>query len=161
VRLNACQQCGLSEPIWTQINPAHGFQIAVFGVGEPLPDLLAARPAELPDLGEDNLGPPTSLPLDLKQFGTGGDIWVGFSIWLSAMLHTHGDHMVRVKGVVRTPGGRLLLQSVRKVMQAPERIPPDHGGGRSSDDTIVLIGRGIDAERITRSLRRIVKMTSS
>lgn len=162
-KTDASKEADLAQLIATlqKINPAPGFQSAVFGVEAPLSDLPAASPAALPDLDEGALGPPRSLPLDLSQFGTGGDIWVGFSIWLSAMLHTHGDHLVRVKGVVRTPGGRLLLQSVRKVMQAPEQIPPDHGAdGRSSDDTIVLIGRGLDAERITSSLRRAVEMTS-
>ena len=163
-KTDACNEASLAELTATlrQINPAQAFQAAVFGVEQALLDLPPATPAALPALdGDATLPPPTSLPLDLKQFGAGGDIWVGFSIWLSAMLHTHGDHLVRVKGVVRTPGGRLLLQSVRMVMQAPERIPTDHGGDRSSDDTIVLIGRGLDPERITHSLRRSIEMTSS
>ena len=162
-KTDACDKATLAKLVATlrQINPALDLQGAVFGVEQPLPELPLAEAVALPDLDEASTGLPTSLPLNLKQFGTGGDIWVGFSIWLSAMLHTHGDQLVRVKGVVLTPGGRLLLQSVRKVMQAPERIPQGYAtDGRSSDDTIVLIGRGLDAERITQSLRRAVALTT-
>ena len=49
--------------------------------------------------------------------------WTAFSVWLSALLHARGDDVLRVKGVVRTPAGRLLLQSVRKVVQSPEILP--------------------------------------
>ena len=38
------------------------------------------------------------------------------SVWLSALIHVRGDDIVRIKGVVRTPRGRLLLQSVRKIV---------------------------------------------
>ena len=144
-----------------QINPAPEMCISVFGVEEPLPDLPKATPATLPPLADcEDREPLTSLPLNLAEFGNGREIWVGFSIWLSAMLHTHGDRLVRVKGVVRTPAGRLLLQSVRKIMQAPERIPADHGGNeRATDDTIVLIGRGLKTGAIKASLNKTVKMT--
>ena len=78
------------------------------------------------------------------------------------MLHAHGHRLVRVKGVVRTPAGRLLLQSVRKVMQAPERLPAaEDGVERPSDNTIVLIGRGLDRERIETSLRKTIGKTRS
>ena len=49
--------------------------------------------------------------------------WTAFSVWLSALLHARGDDVLRVKGVVRTPAGRLLLQSVRKIVQSPEILP--------------------------------------
>lgn len=58
---------------------------------------------------------------------------------------------MRVKGVVRTPAGRLLLQSVRKVVQAPEVLPPQE---EREDDTIVVIGRGYRGEDLERSLAR-------
>lgn len=160
---DCCEAQAIGDLITTirQINPTPEFHACAFGVEQSLPDLLSTRAVLLPDLGDDD-EPLSSLPLDLDNFGPDGDIWVGFSVWLSAMLHTHGDHMVRVKGVVRTPRGRLLLQSVRKVMQAPEILPdmPEESD-RSSDNTIVLIGRGIDPERIKKSLDHIVTKTKS
>lgn len=151
------QTLGVLLATLKQINPAPEIRACAFGVDEPLPDLSAALPVQLPDLDGQNEEPLSSLPLDLNSYGQGGDNWVGFSVWLSAMLHTHGTRMVRVKGVVRTPRGRLLLQSVRKVMQAPETLPDlPEGDGRSSDNTIVLIGRGLDPERIGTSLHHVI-----
>lgn len=84
--------------------------------------------------------------------------WVAFTLWLSALLHARGDSLVRVKGVVRTPAGRLLIQTVRKVVQSPE-ILPDMTTDRVAfahhrDNVIVFIGRGFCADNLARSLRR-------
>ena len=79
--------------------------------------------------------------------------WTAFSVWLSALLHARGDDVVRVKGVVRTPAGRLLVQSVRKVVQSPEILPARADDGEREDGTIVVIGRGYRGEDLGRSLR--------
>ena len=78
--------------------------------------------------------------------------WTAFTVWLSALLHARGDDVVRVKGVVRTPAGRLLLQSVRKVVQSPEILPPQEDDPGREDNTIVVIGRGYRGEDLRRSL---------
>ena len=51
---------------------------------------------------------------------------------------------------MRTPAGRLLLQSVRKVVQSPE-ILPEQDEARE-DDMIVVIGRGYRGDDLRRSL---------
>lgn len=79
--------------------------------------------------------------------------WTDFAVWLSALLHARGEEIIRVKGVVRTPAGRLLLQSVRRTVQAPE-ILPENGDPVSSDNTIAVIGRGFAPEDLPRSFRR-------
>lgn len=55
-------------------------------------------------------------------------------------------------GVVRTPAGRLLLQSVRRTVQSPEILPEGEHSPGGEDDTIVVIGRGYEAEQLRRSL---------
>lgn len=128
-------------------------------LGEPvalpaLPTSAAAQP--LPPLSDDDTRGaifPTRLILD-------ADIdWSAFAMWLSALLHARGDDLVRVKGVIRTPAGRLLLQTVRKVVQSPE-ILPDQGEGRD-DGAIVFIGRGFRPEDLRKSLRRFAGKTSA
>lgn len=57
---------------------------------------------------------------------------------------------MRVKGVVRTPAGRLLVQTVRKIVQSPEILPEQES---REDNTIVVIGRGYREEDLARSLR--------
>lgn len=125
---------------------------AELGVEVALADLASdARGVALPVLtDEDRRGPilPTqvALPDDLD--------WSAFTLWLSALLHARGDDLVRVKGVVRTPAGRLLLQTVRKVVQSPE-ILPEVADSRS-DNVVVFIGRGYRPEDLGRSMNRFL-----
>jgi len=124
---------------------------AVLGEAVALLDLSPdATPADLPTLGEDLRGPiqPTQVAIP------DGMDWSAFTLWLSALLHARGDDLVRVKGVVRTPAGRLLLQTVRKVVQSPE-ILPEQGDSRL-DNTIVFIGRGYRPQDLGRSLHRFL-----
>lgn len=127
----------------------------VLGDEVPLPKLPAGTtPADLPPLSaEDARGPiqPTQVTIP------NGLDWSAFALWLSALLHARGDDLVRVKGVVRTPAGRLLLQTVRKVVQSPE-ILPDQGDTRC-DNVIVFIGRGYRPEDISRSMQRFLGLS--
>lgn len=103
----------------------------------PLPALEAAEPIR---------------PFRLHVGNEGG--WIALSTWLSALLQARGDDVVRVKGVVRAPAGRLLLQSVRRVVQPPEILPEDDGGlaGPAPEEgVVVLIGRNLDEESLLRS----------
>jgi G3E family GTPase len=80
--------------------------------------------------------------------------WTALSVWLSALLHARGDDVLRVKGVARTPAGRLLLQSVRKTVQSPEILPEQND---RKDNIMVVIGRGYRAEDLGRSLEYFAK----
>jgi G3E family GTPase len=89
------------------------------------------------------------------RVGEGG--WAAFSTWLSALLFARGGDVARVKGVVATPAGRLLLQSVRHLVQPPELLPEDGAGLAGPPPelgVIVLIGRDIDQDSLTRSWAR-------
>ncbi|WP_395686873.1 CobW family GTP-binding protein [Aestuariivirga sp.] len=130
------------------INPAARISGAVKGVETALPSFEGVAPDALPDLNGQALKPPVA-PTRL-QLDDSID-WTAFTIWLSALLHARGDDIVRVKGVVRTPAGRLLLQTVRKVVQTPEILPEQDGLGE--DNMIVLIGRGFTQSQLARSLR--------
>lgn len=124
---------------------------AVLGETVALSDLAhGTRPVDLPRLVEDQRGPiqPTQVAIP------DGMDWSAFTLWLSALLHARGEDLVRVKGVVRTPAGRLLLQTVRKVVQSPE-ILPEQGESRL-DNHIVFIGRGYRPQDLGRSLHRFL-----
>jgi G3E family GTPase len=75
--------------------------------------------------------------------------WAALSLWLSALLHVHGDRLVRVKGTVQTPAGRLLIQAVRRTVQPPE-VLPDH----VADNALVFIGHGVSQTQLAVSLAR-------
>ncbi len=126
------------------LNPAAALEAAVAGVPVPLPDWRGAAP--LPVAATTR--PVTAVTLTIPQ----GTDWAALSLWLSALLHVHGDRLVRIKGVVRTPAGRLLIQTVRHQVQPPEIIPE----GQGQDDILAVIGEGARAETLSRALARFL-----
>lgn len=131
------------------INPAAAMTASVMGSEVPLPEVGAAKAADLcaPD-GADNRQV-VSASIRLEP----GVDWTAFGIWLSALLHARGDDFVRVKGIVRTQSGRILLQSVRKVVQSPEVLPDRVAEGRD-DNCVVFIGRDFNPRDLKTSMRR-------
>jgi G3E family GTPase len=130
-------------------NPQAEIAATVKGAPAALPSGCAGA-AALPLLeeGED----PAPLRAATVRLDAETD-WTALAVWLSALLHARGRDVVRVKGVVRTPAGRLLLQAVRNVVQSPEIL---HGGDEGADGAIVIIGRGYDPADLEPSLRRFV-----
>ncbi|MEO9576289.1 MAG: GTP-binding protein [Tateyamaria sp.] len=119
---------------------------ALFGSGASLPDydVTTTKPysiAERPD---------TPIHASQIELGATAD-WTAFTVWLSALLFARGDQIVRVKGVVRTPAGRLLVQTVRKSVQSPE-ILPESRTEVATDNSIAVIGRGFTQQQLSASL---------
>lgn len=135
-----------------RLAPGAALSAAEFGVETPAPEDAGAAPYDLPE--ETGGGAPIrAFRLDVA--GAGG--WGALSAWLSALLFARGEDIVRVKGAIRTPAGRLLLQSVRRHVQPPEILPePEPGAPPPEDDFAVLIGRGIDDARLQASWDRFV-----
>ncbi len=77
--------------------------------------------------------------------------WPCFTVWLSALLHAHGDRILRVKGCLRSSGsaGLLAIHGVQHVMHPPTHLGDDDGVATG----LVFITRGIGREVIERSLR--------
>lgn len=129
-----------------RLNPGADISGAIKGESAPLP--AADGLDQLPAFAGGEARPlpaPTKLTID-KTID-----WASLTVWLSALLHARGGDIQRVKGVIRTPAGRLLLQSVRRVVQSPE-ILPEHDAGRE-DNALIVIGRGYEPGSLERSLR--------
>jgi G3E family GTPase len=140
-----------------RINPAATISGAVKGSEVMLPHYEGVAAETLPDLGDA----PAGLPILALKLTIGDDIdWTAFSVWLSALIHARGDDILRVKGVVRTPAGRLLLQSVRKIVQSPEILPNEDDRHIGEDNSVIFIGRGFSAENLSRSLRHFAGIRS-
>lgn len=129
------------------LNPDAALSGAVKGSEAALPSFDNAEPHILTDLSGETERPPI-FPAKLVIDETID--WAAFGVWLSALLHARGDDVLRVKGVMRTPAGRLLLQAVRKIVQSPEILPEQR---EREDNIIVVIGRGYKAEDLRRSLK--------
>jgi G3E family GTPase len=131
------------------LNPGAEMFGTVKGTQSPLPSFDDFKPEDLGELLADaDLRPifPSKLVIDDKID------WTAFSVWLSALLHARGNEVLRVKGVVQTPAGRLLIQTVRKIVQSPEILPAQSDAQSREDNAIVVIGRGYRPEDLTRSL---------
>lgn len=132
------------------VNPGAAITAAERGETAPLPD-QPAPPWDLPPLAAV-----TPIRPHRVRVGDAGG-WAALSTWLSALLFARGDDVVRVKGVVETPAGLLLLQSVRHLVQPPE-ILPAHGVGLAGPPpevgVVVLIGRDIDPAALALSWDR-------
>lgn len=131
------------------VNPGARIMGTVKGEEVPLPDLAGIAAEELPALGELAAAGPI-VAADIEIDPAMG--WEVFSVWLSALLHARGDEIFRIKGVVRTPNGRVLLQCVQKSVLPPEILPDAAGADQSFDNRLAFIGRGFDEKRLKRSL---------
>jgi len=131
-----------------ELNPGAVISGAAMGSGMSLPDFEHETAVLLPEL------PGATAPIKATAIDIDETIdWAAFSVWLSALLYARGDDIMRVKGVVRTPAGRLLLQSVRHVVQSPEILPDGCEEVDGKDNSIVIIGRGFDPKSLLPSLR--------
>lgn len=130
-----------------RLNPGAIISAAEKGEAVPLPDIAGATAEDLPAL--DGAAPrPAIFPAVLALDGSAD--WPTVTLWLSALLHARGDDVLRVKGVIRTPAGRLLLQSVRKVMNPPELLPEQED---RADGSLAVIGSGYRPQDLALSLR--------
>ena len=88
--------------------------------------------------------------------------WTVFGIWLGMLLHRHGEDILRVKGIVDVPEleGPVLLNAVQHTVHPPTHLPAwprtwereADGGAPRRGTRIVFIVRGLERERIERSL---------
>ena len=78
--------------------------------------------------------------------------WTRFAVWLSLLLYTHGNNVLRVKGLLLLDNspGPVLVNCVRHIVYFPEHLQRWPDERRASK--LVFIVRGIDPIRIRRSL---------
>ncbi len=78
--------------------------------------------------------------------------WTGFAIWLSMLLHRHGENILRVKGVLNVGADEppLVVHGVQHLVHTPVHLDRWPDADRAS--RLVFIVRGLDRDRIERSL---------
>ncbi|MBN9436582.1 GTP-binding protein [Bosea sp. (in: a-proteobacteria)] len=81
--------------------------------------------------------------------------WPAFTVWLSSLLHAHGDRILRVKGLLNTTSAhtRLAIHGVQHVMHPPTHLPLDPEDSRSF---LVFITRGVEYSAVEQSLQRML-----
>jgi len=78
--------------------------------------------------------------------------WTAFGIWLTMLLHSHGEEVLRVKGILNVRGIEtpVVINGVQHIIHPPMHLEAWPNGDRRS--RIVFIVRGIPRARIVESL---------
>lgn len=78
--------------------------------------------------------------------------WTAFGIWLTMLLHTHGENVLRVKGMLNVKGvdTPVVINGVQHVVHPPIHLDTWPDADRRS--RIVFIVRDIERRRIEESL---------
>ena len=79
--------------------------------------------------------------------------WTGFGFWLSMLLHRHGTHVLRVKGLLNVEGSAtpVAIHGVQQLVHAPRHLDAWPDEDRRS--RIVFIVRGLDPALVRRSMQ--------
>jgi G3E family GTPase len=81
--------------------------------------------------------------------------WYRFVAWLSALIHAHGDKLLRVKCLLNTrEHGVVLLDGVQHTLHQPQHL--EDWKYEESSSRLVFISRGLGAGQIEASLQRLV-----
>jgi G3E family GTPase len=84
------------------------------------------------------------------------DSWARFAVWLTRLIHLHGDRILRVKGVLHDTGrdAWIGVHGVKRFLHPPQHLELVE---RPADGTtLVFITDGLDPAEIERSYREQV-----
>jgi G3E family GTPase len=77
--------------------------------------------------------------------------WIAFGIWLTMLLQSRGEDVLRVKGLLNVGGsGPLVLNGVQHVIHPPVHL--DEWPDEDRRSRLVFIGRGFRGDELERSL---------
>lgn len=143
------------------INPSAIYTTSVFG--EIDPDwLFALNHRNVPGEGRAHALTPIvpasineQLDLDIQSLSLTFDQpldWVAFCVWLSMLLHAHGERLLRVKGLLNVgASGPVVLNGVQHIIHAPEHLSVWPDANQRSH--LVFILHGLEPLTIKRSLQ--------
>jgi G3E family GTPase len=85
--------------------------------------------------------------------------WVTLGIWLTMLLHAHGEHVLRVKGLLDVAGAAhpVFINGVQHVMHQPLHLNAWPDGDRRS--RLVFILRDLSPDLVERSARAFLGLT--
>ncbi len=77
--------------------------------------------------------------------------WTAFGLWMSMLLYTHGEKMLRIKGIVDVgEKGPIVINGVQHIIHPPQHLADWNGEEKNSQ--IVFIMKEIEPKQILRSL---------
>jgi G3E family GTPase len=148
-------------------NPAARMTTAILGDLDPqwLLDPQASHPTaarttatvspELLQMPPHLLGAPYSHDTEIRSLAltfTQPLDWIAFSVWLSMLLHAHGEAVLRVKGLLNVGAtGPVVLNGVQHILHPPEHLAAWPGEDQRSH--LIFILHALEPEAIRTSLQ--------
>ncbi|TDV58233.1 G3E family GTPase [Pseudomonas graminis] len=83
--------------------------------------------------------------------------WVAFGVWLSMLLRSHGERILRVKGLLNVNNSHapVVIHGVQHCLHAPVHLPQWPGDDHRS--RLVFIVRGLDTVLLRRSFEVFIE----
>ena len=83
--------------------------------------------------------------------------WTVFGVWLSLLLHNHGERVLRVKGLLNVTGSDtpVVLHGVQQMVYPPSHLERWPDADRQSQ--LVFIVRGLDPAAVEASLQSFLR----
>lgn len=78
--------------------------------------------------------------------------WTAFGVWMSMLLHRHGERVLRIKGLLNVAGvsGPVLVNGVQHLVHPPAHL--DHWPDADRRSRLVIVVSGLERASIERSL---------
>jgi G3E family GTPase len=132
-----------------RLNPAAEIVEASFGDAEP--DRLFGRPQRDPrEIHIDRSHAHDGIGASVLYFDEQLD-WAAFGVWLTMLLQSRGNDILRVKGLLDVGApGPVLLNGVQHVVHPPVHL--DAWPDEDHRSRLVFIGRDIEPDALHRSL---------
>jgi G3E family GTPase len=85
--------------------------------------------------------------------------WTGFVVWLSALIHRHGTNLLRVKCLLKTREGIVLIDGVGHTLHHPRHL--DSAMPSDQRSHLVFIGRNLDMALLRASFEAFLNVKTS
>ncbi|MGB3699361.1 MAG: GTP-binding protein [Gordonia sp. (in: high G+C Gram-positive bacteria)] len=133
---------GVALATVASVNPGARFQVTAFGEARTVPPIDPDSAVELP--ATTTLEPPRSGWIPVP----GTVDWTVLSLWLGALTVAYPQQILRVKGLLQTARGALILHAARGTVGVPTRL-----AGRVDEGELGLlfVTRGLDPDMVARS----------
>ena len=83
--------------------------------------------------------------------------WFAFGVWLSLLLHRHGERVLRVKGILNVTGlkGPVIVHAAQHMVHPPEHLEQWPSEQRHS--RLVFIVQGLEQKAMIRSMNAFLR----
>ena len=119
------------------------------------------RPAETPPAAGFTVAGHSARYRSISWRRSGQIDWSSFGIWLTMLLHAHGDRVLRVKGILQIEGavGPVAIHGVQHTVHPPVHL--QSGAGAARESRLVFVISGVSETSICESLDAFLTLTNA